>query len=101
MNPDTRATQAADQAHAWHPFTQHQDWGAPGHEPLVLVEGAGAVLCSNSWQAVATGEEGARASAAFACTRGGPGMARERAPSELEGERRPGCYMAARTHGLA
>jgi adenosylmethionine---8-amino-7-oxononanoate aminotransferase len=44
MNPDTRATRAADQTHAWHPFTQHQDWGAPGHEPLVLVEGAGALL---------------------------------------------------------
>jgi len=37
-------TAAADQAHAWHPFTQHADWCALGHEPLVLVEGEGAVL---------------------------------------------------------
>ncbi|MCE9611691.1 MAG: adenosylmethionine--8-amino-7-oxononanoate transaminase [Chthoniobacter sp.] len=43
MNPAT-PTAAADQAHAWHPFTQHTDWCAAGHEPLVLVEGAGAVL---------------------------------------------------------
>ena len=44
MNPETQATQAADKAHAWHPFTQHRDWGAPEHEPLVLVEGEGALL---------------------------------------------------------
>jgi adenosylmethionine-8-amino-7-oxononanoate aminotransferase len=35
---------AADKAHAWHPFTQHRDWCAPEHEPLVLVEGEGALL---------------------------------------------------------
>ena len=35
---------AADKAHAWHPFTQHRDWCAPDHEPLVLVDGEGAVL---------------------------------------------------------
>ena len=35
---------AADKAHAWHPFTQHRDWCAPGHEPLVLVDGEGALL---------------------------------------------------------
>ena len=35
---------AADKAHAWHPFTQHRDWCAPDHEPLVLTEGEGAVL---------------------------------------------------------
>ncbi len=44
MNPDTRATQAADKAHAWHPFTQHRDWCAPEHEPLSIVEGEGAIL---------------------------------------------------------
>ena len=44
MNPNTHVTQAADKAHAWHPFTQHQDWCAPEHEPLALVEGAGAIL---------------------------------------------------------
>ena len=35
---------AADKAHAWHPFTQHREWCAPDHEPLVLVDGEGAVL---------------------------------------------------------
>ena len=35
---------ALDQAHCWHPFTQHREWGAPEHEPLVLVSGEGAVL---------------------------------------------------------
>jgi adenosylmethionine-8-amino-7-oxononanoate aminotransferase len=35
---------ALDQAHCWHPFTQHLTWGAPEHEPLVLVAGDGALL---------------------------------------------------------
>ena len=35
---------AADKTHLWHPFTQMQDWCAPNHEPLVLVEGRGALL---------------------------------------------------------
>jgi adenosylmethionine-8-amino-7-oxononanoate transaminase len=33
-----------DRAHVWHPFTQMRDWNAPGHEPIVIVEGQGAVL---------------------------------------------------------
>jgi adenosylmethionine-8-amino-7-oxononanoate transaminase len=33
-----------DQRHVWHPFTQMRDWNAPGHEPIVLVGGEGAVL---------------------------------------------------------
>ena len=33
-----------DKLHCWHPFTQHADWCAPGHEPLVIVEGYGAML---------------------------------------------------------
>ncbi len=33
-----------DQSHVWHPFTQMREWNAPGHEPIVLVEGDGAVL---------------------------------------------------------
>jgi len=37
-------TVALDKAHAWHPFTQHQIWDAPDHEPLVLVSGEGALL---------------------------------------------------------
>ncbi len=35
---------AADKAHTWHPFTQMKAWCAPEHEPLMLVEGEGAVL---------------------------------------------------------
>src|ERR1700743_944603 len=37
-------TLALDKAHLWHPFTQHRDWNAPEHEPLVLASGEGAVL---------------------------------------------------------
>jgi adenosylmethionine-8-amino-7-oxononanoate aminotransferase len=35
---------ALDQRHVWHPFTPMRDWCAPGHEPLVLVSGQGALL---------------------------------------------------------
>jgi adenosylmethionine-8-amino-7-oxononanoate aminotransferase len=35
---------ASDKRHLWHPFTQMSEWCAPGHEPLVLVEGDGALL---------------------------------------------------------
>jgi adenosylmethionine---8-amino-7-oxononanoate aminotransferase len=41
---DTNTLPAADKTHVWHPFTQMQDWCAPDHEPLVLVEGSGARL---------------------------------------------------------
>ncbi len=44
MNHETQSTTAADKAHAWHPFTQHREWCVPEHEPLVLVEGEGALL---------------------------------------------------------
>ena len=44
MSNSIQSTTLADKAHAWHPFTQHQDWCAPEHEPLVLVEGEGAIL---------------------------------------------------------
>jgi adenosylmethionine-8-amino-7-oxononanoate aminotransferase len=37
-------TGAADKRTVWHPFTQMAEWCAPGHDPLVLVEGEGAVL---------------------------------------------------------
>jgi len=40
----SRHTIALDKAHLWHPFTQHRDWNAPEHDPLVLVSGHGAVL---------------------------------------------------------
>jgi adenosylmethionine---8-amino-7-oxononanoate aminotransferase len=35
---------AADKRHVWHPFTQMKAWCADGHEPLVLVDGEGAIL---------------------------------------------------------
>ena len=35
---------ATDKKFIWHPFTNMRDWCAPGHEPLVLVEGRGAIL---------------------------------------------------------
>jgi len=35
---------AADKQYLWHPFTQMRDWCAPEHEPIVLVEGQGAML---------------------------------------------------------
>ena len=34
----------ADKRFVWHPFTNMAEWRAPGHEPLVLVEGNGALL---------------------------------------------------------
>lgn len=37
-------TAGLDRAHVWHPFTPTREWAAPGHDPLVLVSGAGAVL---------------------------------------------------------
>jgi adenosylmethionine---8-amino-7-oxononanoate aminotransferase len=33
-----------DKRFVWHPFTDMPEWCAPGHEPLVLVEGHGALL---------------------------------------------------------
>ncbi|HEV2839890.1 MAG TPA: adenosylmethionine--8-amino-7-oxononanoate transaminase [Chthoniobacterales bacterium] len=41
---DTDGLVAADKRYLWHPFTSMHDWCAPGHEPLVLVEGHGALL---------------------------------------------------------
>lgn len=41
---DTEALAAADKKYVWHPFTQMQDWCAPEHEPIILVEGQGALL---------------------------------------------------------
>ena len=35
---------AAEKRHLWHPFTQMRAWCAPEHDPLVLVEGSGAIL---------------------------------------------------------
>ena len=33
-----------DKRHLWHPFTQMRDWCDPGHEPLILMRGEGAML---------------------------------------------------------
>jgi adenosylmethionine-8-amino-7-oxononanoate aminotransferase len=44
FSDDTAAWIAADKQHTWHPFTQMQAWCDPAHEPLVLVEGHGAIL---------------------------------------------------------
>jgi adenosylmethionine-8-amino-7-oxononanoate transaminase len=33
-----------DRSHIWHPFTQMRDWNAPSHQPIVIVEGDGALL---------------------------------------------------------
>src|SRR5712672_748253 len=37
----------ADKRFVWHPFTNMREWCAPDHEPLVLVEGHGALLRDN------------------------------------------------------
>jgi adenosylmethionine-8-amino-7-oxononanoate aminotransferase len=42
--PDPAWLAAADKRHLWHPFTQMRDWCAPGHDPLLLVSGRGALL---------------------------------------------------------
>ncbi|PWU09329.1 MAG: adenosylmethionine--8-amino-7-oxononanoate transaminase [Verrucomicrobia bacterium] len=44
MNENTDSIISWDKQHTWHPFTQMQAWCAPDHEPLVLVEGQGAIL---------------------------------------------------------
>jgi adenosylmethionine-8-amino-7-oxononanoate aminotransferase len=41
---DTERLIEADKRFIWHPFTDMREWCAPGHEPLVLVEGQGALL---------------------------------------------------------
>jgi len=44
MTADTQRWITQDKAHAWHPFTEQDEWCAPGHDPLVLVRGEGAWL---------------------------------------------------------
>lgn len=41
---DTARLVAADKKHIWHPFTPMGEWCAPDHDPIVLVEGRGALL---------------------------------------------------------
>jgi len=44
MDPYTAQLIASDKARLWHPFTQMKAWAAPAHEPLVLVDGEGAMV---------------------------------------------------------
>jgi len=41
---NTDSLAALDKTHCWHPFTQMKAWCADEHEPIILVEGDGAVL---------------------------------------------------------
>src|SRR6266481_5155090 len=41
---NTKALIEADKRFVWHPFTDMREWCAAEHEPLVLVEGRGALL---------------------------------------------------------
>lgn len=41
---DTVQLTALDKKHLWHPFTPMREWCAERHEPLLLVEGRGAIL---------------------------------------------------------
>jgi adenosylmethionine---8-amino-7-oxononanoate aminotransferase len=41
---NTRELIQADKQFVWHPFTNMREWCAPEHEPIVLVEGRGAML---------------------------------------------------------
>ena len=38
----------ADKRFLWHPFTNNREWCRPEHEPLILVEGHGAILRDSS-----------------------------------------------------
>ena len=49
MAPDDLARLTAwDKSHAWHPFTQMQDWTAPEHQPLFITHGEGAWLVDHA-----------------------------------------------------
>jgi adenosylmethionine---8-amino-7-oxononanoate aminotransferase len=41
---DTQALIDADKKFVWHPFTDMREWCAPDYQPLMLVEGRGAIL---------------------------------------------------------
>ena len=38
---------AADKQFIWHPFTNMAEWCRPEHDPIVIVEGHGSVLCDS------------------------------------------------------
>ncbi len=49
MEPDALTCLTAwDKSHAWHPFTQMQDWTAPEHQPLFITGGEGAWLTDHA-----------------------------------------------------
>ena len=51
MAPEELARLTAwDKSHAWHPFTQMQDWTAPEHQPLFITHGEGAWLVDHAGQ---------------------------------------------------
>ena len=41
---NTESLAALDKTHCWHPFTQMKAWCSDDHEPVILVEGEGAIL---------------------------------------------------------
>jgi adenosylmethionine-8-amino-7-oxononanoate aminotransferase len=41
---DAARLEALDKNHSWHPFTQMQAWCDPSHDPVILVDGEGAIL---------------------------------------------------------
>ena len=41
---NTQGLVEADKKYVWHPFTSMAEWCAADHEPIVLVEGQGALL---------------------------------------------------------
>jgi len=41
---ETEHLAALDKRHLWHPFTQMKAWTTPEHEPLIIVEGEGAMV---------------------------------------------------------
>ena len=41
---NTKDLIATDKQFVWHPFTNMPEWCAPAHEPIVIVEGHGAIL---------------------------------------------------------
>jgi adenosylmethionine-8-amino-7-oxononanoate aminotransferase len=41
---NTEELVATDKQFVWHPFTNMPEWCAPEHEPIVIVEGHGALL---------------------------------------------------------
>ena len=41
---DTEQLASDDKRYVWHPFTSMGEWCAPDHEPIVLVEGEGAIV---------------------------------------------------------